>query len=106
MNRLAAFLILMMASKMLQAACNMPQSFWDWPRSGDAVLSLKEIRPCIDSYLSDPKSKLVIHHGADDEDMLHSGELRAWLMSLAVDPSRITDASDMPRGLSIETRDH
>ena len=106
MNRLTAFLILMMASKMLHAACNIPQSFWDWPRSGDAVLSLKEIRPCIDSYLSDPKSKLVIHHGAGDEDTLHSGELRAWFMSLAIDPSRIADASDMPRGLSIETTDH
>lgn len=106
MNRLTAFLILMMTSGTLHAACDIPQSFWDWPRSGGAVLSLKEIRPCIDAYLADPKSKLLIHHGANDEDSLHSGELRAWLMSLAVDPSRITDASDLPRGLSIETQDH
>lgn len=96
----------MMASGMLHAACTIPPSFWDWPRSANAVLSMKEIRPCIDAYLADPESKLLIHHGAGVDGTLHAGELHAWLISLAISPSRIHDASDLPGGMSMENLDH
>lgn len=102
MKKLA--LIMLMTSRMAHAGCEIPAAFWDWPRSAASVLAMKEIRPCIDPYLADPGSKLAIHHGMDDENMLHSGELRAWLISLAISPSRIVDIPD--KGLSIEIINH
>lgn len=107
MNKIIACLILTMASRATLAACTVPQEFWDWPRSAGSVLASKDIRPCIDAYLTDPVSKLVIHHGKDGEDALHFDELRAWLISLAISPSRIIEAADLPaRGLSLETLNH
>ncbi|MBY0577480.1 MAG: hypothetical protein K2P57_00370 [Burkholderiales bacterium] len=104
MNRTMTCLILMLTSRMALAACTVPQEFWDWPRSGGSVLAAQDMRPCIDALLAEPKSKLVIHHGKDSESALHFDELRAWLISLAVSPSRILDADDLPaKGLSLET---
>ena len=102
MKRIAAFLALMTTSSMLHAACLVPSSFWDWPRSGEAILSSKEMQPCISAYLADSKSTLIIRHGTGVDSALHADELRAWLISLAVNPSRIHDAADLPEGLSIE----
>lgn len=104
MKRIATFLALMTMSGMLQAACTVPSSLWDWPRSGEAILSAKEIQPCVSAYLADSKSSLIIHHGAGVDSALHADELRAWLVSLAVNPSRIHDAADLQEGLSIENR--
>ncbi len=100
MRKLALFLTL--ASGMAHASCDLPESFWDWPRSGDSVLALKEIRPCIDAYLATPGSSLVIRHGKQDENILHADELRAWLVSLGISPSRIRDVADDGTALSIE----
>ncbi len=104
MKKPIAFLLLMCSGSLAEAACAIPQEFWDWPRSGDAVLSLKEIRPCMDGYLADPKSMIVIHSGKDGDSALHSGELQAWLVSLAVSPSRIQMKGDLPeKGVAIDT---
>lgn len=106
MKRTAAFLVLMTMSSMLHAACVIPPSLWDWPRSGKSMLSLKEIKPCVAAYLADSRSDIVIHHGKDVDSALHADELRAWLISLAVSPARIHDAADLPAGLSIENLKH
>lgn len=102
MKKLTLFLLF--AANMAHASCDIPQAFWDWPRSADAVLSVKEIRPCIDAYLAKAGSSFVIHHGTDDESALHADELRAWLVSLAISPSSIADAPENQKALSIETR--
>lgn len=107
MNKIAACLILLMTSRAALAGCTIPQEFWDWPRSASALMGVMDVRPCIDAYLLDPKSKLVIHHGKDEESALHFDELRAWLVSLAISPSRIIEADDLPaKGLSLETLNH
>ncbi len=102
MKKLALCLILL-ACNPARAACDIPQEFWDWPRSADSVLGLKEIRPCMASYLANSKSKLLIHHGKDEESVLRYDELRAWLISLSVSPSRMAEAYADQKGLSIET---
>ena len=96
----------MTMSSALHAACVIPPSLWDWPRSGKRLLSLKEIKPCIDTYLADSRSDIIIHHGKDVDSALHADELRAWLISLAISPARIQDATDLSSGLSIENLKH
>ena len=106
MKKIAAFLALMTTSSALHAACTVTPSLWDWPRSGEAILSVKAIQPCINAYLANPKSSLLIHHGQDTDSMLHADELRAWLVSLAINPAKIRDAADPTPGLAIENVDH
>ncbi len=106
MKRIAAFLVMMTMSSVLHAACVIPQSFWDWPRSGETLLSMKEIKPCIAAYLADSQSDITIHHGKDVDSALHADELRAWLISLAISPARIHDAADLSAGLSIDNLKH
>ncbi|NNM82504.1 MAG: hypothetical protein HKL98_07895 [Burkholderiales bacterium] len=104
MKKTIAFVLLMCSGSLAEAACAIPQEFWDWPRSGDAILSLKEIRPCMDQYLADPQSRIVIHSGKDTDSSLHAGEFQAWLVSLAVSPSRIEMKGDLPeKGVAIDT---
>ena len=104
MKRYAACLALLIASPFARGDCEIPQEFWDWPRSGAAALDLKPIRPCMEAYLADPGSALVLHSGQDGDSTLHADELRAWLVSLAVNPARISMKADLPApGITLAT---
>lgn len=72
-----------------------PVEFWDHPRTGRAVLEQPAIREAVKLHLEQEGSRIVLHHGPTDESRLLAEELRAWLMALALDASRITLQNDV-----------
>ena len=49
----------------------------------------------IRQHLEQPGSRIVIHHGYGQTPLLQAEELRAWLMTLAVDAARISLLNDV-----------
>ena len=72
-----------------------PQDLWERPRTAGAVMAEPAIRQALNSYLAQPGSQLVIHHGVGQERLIEAEELRAWLMALAVDRGRIRLVNDL-----------
>lgn len=68
---------------------------WDRPRSARAVLEQPAIRDAVRAHLAQPGSRVVIHHGYGQNPLLQAEELRAWLMTLAVDAARISLLNDV-----------
>ena len=73
----------------------LPPELWDRPRSARAVLEQPAVKQAIALHLSQPGSRLVIHHGYGQDPLLQAEELRAWLMALAIDGARISLANDV-----------
>jgi len=69
-----------------------PVEFWDRPRTGRAVL---EQPAMVRAHLREEGSRLVLHHGPTQESRVLADELRAWLMALALEASRITLRNDL-----------
>jgi hypothetical protein len=74
---------------------------WDHPRSARAVLDQPAIREAVRVHLAQAGSRIVIHHGYGQNPLLQAEELRAWLMTLAVDESRISLLNDVKPGESL-----
>ena len=68
---------------------------WDRPRSARAVLEQPAVKQAIAMHLSQPGSRLVIHHGYGQDPLLQAEELRTWLMALAIDGARISLVNDV-----------
>jgi len=68
---------------------------WDRPRSARTVLDQAVIRETVRQHLEQPGSRIVIHHGYGQTPLLQAEELRAWLMTLAVDAARISLLNDV-----------
>jgi hypothetical protein len=71
---------------------------WDRPRSARAVLDQPTIREAIRQHIAQPGSRIIIHHGYGQNPLLQAEELRAWLMTLAVDAARISLLNDVKPG--------
>lgn len=71
---------------------------WDRPRSARAVLDQPAVRDAVRAHLADAGSRIIIHHGYGQNPLLQAEELRAWLMTLAVDASRISLLNDVRPG--------
>lgn len=67
----------------------LPEELWARPRSGDLILAQPLLKQSVEALLEDPGARLRIYYGKGDEAMLQAEELRAWLIALAVDGSRI-----------------
>lgn len=72
-----------------------PPGLWDRPRSARAVLEQPAVKQALNLHLSQPGSRLVIHHGLGQDPLLQAEELRAWLMALAVDGARVSLVNDV-----------
>ena len=75
---------------------------WDRPRSARAVLDQPAVREAVRAHLAAAGSRLVIHHGYGQNPLLQAEELRAWLMTLAVDAARISLLNDVKPGESLK----
>lgn len=75
---------------------------WDRPRSARAVLDQQAIREAVRAHLAQPGSRIVIHRGYGQNPLLQAEELRAWLMTLAVDAARINLLNDVKPGESLK----
>ena len=103
MSRAAALILLCaLAAPALAAELAVAPELWDRPRSARAVLEQPAIREAVRVYLAEAASRLVIHHGYGQNPLLQAEELRAWLMTLAIDESRISLASDAKPGESLK----
>jgi hypothetical protein len=82
----------------------LPADLWDHPRSGDLILALPDLKHGVELLLEYPEARLHIHYGKGDESMLQAEELRAWLISLAVDGARVELVADgdTGEGLNLE----
>jgi len=89
---LLAFIMLMpaRAEQLLVAP-----ELWDRPRSGRSVLDQAVIRETVRRHLEQPGSRIVIHYGYGQTPLLQAEELRAWLMTLAVDAVHISLLNDV-----------
>lgn len=71
-----------------------PPELWDRPRSAQAVMDLPPVREAVQVYLANAGARMVIRHARGPESVLYAEELKAWLVALAIESSRITlDAS-------------
>ena len=97
-NRLSTHLMAGVLSLLCNFAiaenCVVPQEFWDRPRSGERVVALASIKPCVMPILNE-QGQLVLHHRNNDEATLHAEELQGWLAALALDPARMSLRGDL-----------
>jgi hypothetical protein len=85
----------LVAGNALAAAWEVPSEFWEKPRSAAAVSLLPPLRVCVEAFLAQPGSRILIHHAGSEESMLQAEELRAWLIALAVEAGRVGLAPDL-----------
>ena len=72
-----------------------PQALWERPRTAAVIMAEPTIKQAVNSCLAQPNSQLVIHHAVGQEPLVQAEELRAWLMGLAVEGSRIRLVNDL-----------
>ena len=97
MTRVPAWMLLLTITATARAAdvYTVAPELWERPRTARAVLEQPAIRQALDRHLSQPGSRLVIHHDYGQDPLLHAEELRAWLMALAVSGTRISLINDV-----------
>lgn len=92
--RLAIACALIVALPAAAQSFVVPPDLWDRPRTGTAMLEQPVLRQAVAAAMAAPESALVIHHAGDGEAAVQAEELRAWLMALAIEASRIRLAGD------------
>ncbi len=106
MSRVLACVLTCAFAASAQAAdvFSLPSELWDRPRTARAVLDQPAVKQALKLHLSQPGSRLVIHHGYGQDPLLQAEELRAWLMALAIDGARISLVNDVKphQSLNIE----
>ena len=85
----------LVAGNAFAAAWEVPSEFWEKPRSAATVSLLPSLRVCVEAFLDQPGSRILIHHAGSEESMLQAEELRAWLIALAVEAARVELAPDL-----------
>ncbi len=97
-----------MAGAATAQSFTVPQALWDRPRTGQAVLEQPAVHGAVKAHLEREGSRLIVHHGPTQESLLLAEELRAWLVALALEPSRVVLQNDLSMGdpLRIEVREN
>lgn len=103
MNRgLYALPALMMLAAAPAMAADLGPELWDRPRSAQAVLAHPQLR-AVAQLQARPALRLRLVHGTRAEAQARAEELRAWLIALAVEPSRLMLHADATlAGLRLE----
>ncbi len=100
--RCIAVAVLALLSLPAGAAAIAPE-LWDRPRSAQAVMAQPAVRQAVSAYQGKGIVRIVIVHGARQEAQLQAEELRAWLIALAVESSRLQlRAEPAMKGIGIE----
>jgi hypothetical protein len=71
---------------------------WDRPRSAAAITGEQGVKRAVSALIAQPEARLVIHHAAGQESLLHAEELKSWLGALAIDTRRIVLRNDLAAG--------
>jgi hypothetical protein len=72
-----------------------PPELWDRPRSALAIMEPIAIRQAVNTWLVRPGARIVVHHGANPESLVQAEEVRAWLISLAIEAGHVTLRNDL-----------
>ena len=75
-------------------AAEVAPELWDRPRSAQAVMAQPAVRQAVLALQSRSDARLWIVHGQRQDAMLQAEELRAWLVALAVEGSRLRLRAD------------
>lgn len=75
-------------------AAEVAPELWDRPRSAQAVMAQPAVRQAVAAYQASSAARIVIIHGSRQEAQLQAEELRAWLVALAVDSTRLQLRAD------------
>ena len=96
------FTLLLLAVPVAQAAELGPE-LWDRPRSAQAVLAQAELREAVAQLQLRSPARLLLRHAPGADAQAQAEELRAWLIALAVEPSRLVLRADAAvKGLRLE----
>ena len=88
-------MVCLSATSAMAQNCEVPQTLWERPRSGMAVLAQPALRQCVQAWMSKPAAQLVVHHSNSEQSQLQAAELRYWLIALAIDGDRIELMEDL-----------
>ena len=98
-ERIAAAVLLWAWSSVAVAQVHdVSQELWDRPRTAEAIAAEESVRRPVLALLAQPESRLMVHHAAGQEPLLHAEELRSWLGALAIDTRRIVLRGDLAAG--------
>ncbi len=86
---LAAALLADSAAVAAAQIAELPPELWDRPRSAQSVMAQPLIRQAVAALQARSDARLRIVHAARQEPVLQAEELRAWLIALGVEPSRV-----------------
>jgi len=87
------FCVVLMQPLLLIAAEIAPE-LWDRPRSAQSVMASAAVRQTVAAYQQDSAVRIVIVHGSRPEAQAQAEELRAWLVALAIESSRVLLRAD------------
>jgi hypothetical protein len=82
-------LIILAPDAYAQPQCLVAETLWQSPRTGETILTRGGIAECVKALFDRDDADLLIHHGSDDESILHAAELRYWLIALGLEPARV-----------------
>ena len=92
---LLAVLALGASAQVWAQSFSVPAELWDRPRGGAAVMESPTIRQAVVAWLARPGARLVVHHGVAPASLEQAEELRAWLISLAIEAERVSLRNDL-----------
>jgi hypothetical protein len=75
-------------------AADVAPELWDRPRSAQAVMAQPAVQQVVAAYQANSAARIVIIHGPRQEAQLQAEELRAWLVALALDSTRLQLRAD------------
>jgi hypothetical protein len=73
---------------------DLPPELWDRPRSAQSVMAQPVIRQAVAALQARSDARLRIVHAARQEPVLQAEELRAWLIALGVEHTRVQLRAD------------
>ena len=91
------------ALAMPAAAADVAAELWDRPRSAQTVMAQPAVQQAVAAYMAKGSVRIRVVHGPRQEAQLQAEELRAWLIALAVEGSRVQlQANPAVTGLRLE----
>jgi len=86
--------VLCLAAAAPVQSADLGPELWDRPRSAQAILAHPQLREAVAQLQAKPAARLRLAHGTRAETQAQAEELRAWLIALAVEPSRLMLRAD------------
>lgn len=84
-------------------AADVAAELWDRPRSALSVMAQPAVQEAVAAYMAKGGVRIRVVHGPRQEAQLQAEELRAWLIALAVEGSRVQlQANPAVTGLRLE----